>query len=450
MIAFTPESLGKASIYQIFARNYTREGTLKAAAQRLREVAELGFDLVYLTPVHPIGELKRKGVLGSPYAIADYRAVDGALGGEEGLRSFIDEAHRLGLGVIMDVVYNHTAPDSLLAREKPEWFWKGSEGKPGPRVADWSDVADLDYSRRDLWEYQIATLEKWARFGADGFRCDVASLVPVEFWVEARSRLSAIKPLIWLAESVHKEFVRDLRRAGMYAASDPELHAAFDITYDYDGREELEAAWKGEGSLGYYLKLLEVQECLYPAGATKLRFLENHDQVRAASRFDGARLRNWTALAMLLPGTFMAYMGQELALRKRIGLFDLETMDEKDADRGFRAFFSAAHALSRKIKAEAPIFDAVLLAEGLVMVTRSAAREGAGSPRIGAATAPRYVAILNLDGRSGSMNIPSIPPLEAGDLLDGREIALRREERGGARLDIGPEPAIMAAADSGR
>ncbi|MDP3179241.1 MAG: hypothetical protein Q8M76_15140, partial [Spirochaetaceae bacterium] len=132
-----------------------------------------------------------------------------------------------------------------------------------------------------------------------------------------------------------------------------------------------------------------------------------------------------------------------------------ETMDEKDADRGFRAFFSDAHAITRKIKAEAPIFDAVLLAEGLVMVTRSAPREGAGAIRIGAACAPRYVAILNLDGRSGSISLPSLPALslpalDSGDLLDGRKIALRREEGGGLRFDIGPEPAIMAAADSGR
>ena len=170
MIDPKPTALRSASIYQIFPRNYTAEGTLQAAASRLGECADLGFDYVYLTPVHPIGTLRRKGSLGSPYAIADYRAVDPLLGGESGLRTFIDEAHRLGLGVIMDVVYNHSSPDAVLTREHPEWYWEGPDGKPGPRIADWSDVADFDYSHKELWDYQIATLEKWARFGADGFR----------------------------------------------------------------------------------------------------------------------------------------------------------------------------------------------------------------------------------------------------------------------------------------
>ena len=108
-------------------------------------------------------------------------------------------------------------------------------------------VVDLDYSQRDLWDYQIGTLERWARFGVDGFRCDVASLVPVPFWAEARRRVAAIRPCLWLAESVHREFVTEARRRGLYCASDAELHEAFDLTYDYDGRAELEAAWAGKG-----------------------------------------------------------------------------------------------------------------------------------------------------------------------------------------------------------
>jgi glycosidase len=436
MIDPSPAALRSASMYQIFARNFTSEGTLQAAAAGLGEVAALGFDYVYLTPVHPIGKLSRKGSLGSPYAIADYRAVDPLLGGEAGLRAFIDEAHRLGLGVIMDVVYNHSSPDSALVREHPEWFWKGKNGKPGPRIADWSDVADLDYSHKELWDYQIATLGQWARFGADGFRCDVASLVPVEFWVEAKRRLAAeraaaaSKPLLWLAESVHKEFVVDCRRRGLYAASDPELHAAFDITYDYDGREELEAAWKGALSLGYYLRQLVVQEALYPVDAVKLRFLENHDQGRAAARFGrGARLRNWTLFSMLLPGTYLAYMGEELAMERRIGLFDREPMKAEEGDPGFKPFFARALALSKRIKAEAPLFDADLLAEGVVLLRRT----GKGKS---------YSAILNLDGRSGRIELSRggrdwRAKLE-GELLMGK--AVEADEGG---LVLGREPLVV-------
>jgi glycosidase len=422
----SPEALRSASIYQIFPRNYTEEGTLAAAAARLGECAALGFDYVYLTPVHPIGILRRKGSLGSPYAISDYRSVDPLLGGERGLRVFMDEAHRLGLGVIMDVVYNHSSPDALLAREHPEWYWKASDGLPGPRIADWSDVADFDYSQRALWDYQIESLERWARFGADGFRCDVASLVPVAFWQEARRRLAPIKPLLWLAESVHKEFVIECRRRGLYAASDPELHTAFDLSYDYDGREELEAAWRGEGSLAFYLRHLEVQDALYPEAAVKLRFLENHDQPRAAWRFGrGPRLRNWTLFSMLLPGSYLAYMGEELAMERRIGLFDREPMLAKEGDPSFSAFFAGAHALAKRIKAEAPRFDARLLAEGLVLVSRT----GPGA---------RYTALFNLDGRSGRVTLPP------GIRLEGSPLLGERADWSGPSIALSPEPLVLA------
>jgi glycosidase len=427
-----------SAIYQIFPRNYTEAGTLEAAGERLDDVAELGFDYVYLTPVHPIGLERRKGSLGSPYAIADYRRVDPLLGGEDALAGFIKKAHGLGLGVIMDIVYNHTSPDALLVREHPEWYHKGPSGKPGPRVADWSDVADLDYSQKALWDYQIETLETWARFGADGFRCDVASLVPVEFWVEARKALARARaeawrgpgeprPLLWIAESVHKEFVTECRRRGIPAASDPELHAAFDLSYDYDGREELEGAWRGELSLACYLRHLAVQEALYPERAVKLRFLENHDQGRAAARFGrGARLRNWTLFAMLLPGAFMAYMGEELAMERRIGLFDKETMRPEEGEPAFRPFFAQALALAKKAKAEAPLFDAELLVEGVVLVVL----RGEGS---------RYSALLNLDGRSGRVALP------ADSRLEGRSLLGPAPERFGASLELGAEPLLLAS-----
>jgi hypothetical protein len=431
MIRPTPSKLRSASIYQIFTRNFSKEGTLQAAASRLADVKQLGFDYVYLTPVHPIGRQRRKGSLGSPYAIADYRSVDPLLGGEEGLRLFIDRAHELDLGVVMDVVYNHTSPDSLLMKKHPSWFWKGPDGTPGPRIADWSDVADLDYSNRALWDYQIESLEAWARFGADGFRCDVASLVPIEFWIEARRRLSGVKELLWLAESVHKEFVIELRRRGLYAASDPELHAAFDLTYDYDGREELEAAWKGESSLSSYLKHLQIQEALYPERAVKLRFLENHDQARAASRFGtGARLRNWTLFTMLLPGTFMAYMGQELAMDRRIGLFDAKPILPGEGDGSFKPFFAKALSVTREIKESAPLFDARLLAEGLVLIQRRSRSQAGGG----------YAVLLNLDGRSGRLNLPELAAMRGEDLISGLPAEM------GPSLEIGPEPLVIRVA----
>ncbi len=413
--------LSALSIYQVFIRNFTPEGNFAAAIPFLGGIRELGFDYVYLTPVHPVGKVARKGQAGSPYAISDYRAVDPLLGGEKGFRAFLDATHGHGLGVIIDVVYNHTSPDSVLAKYHPGWFYRDAAGAPTPRVAEWSDVVDLDYSVPDLREYQIETLENWVRFGVDGFRCDVASLVPAPFWVEARGRVSAIRPVLWLAESVHKEFVVDLRRKGIPVWSDPELHQAFDLSYDYDGREDIESAWRGSAPLSNYLRHLIVQEALYPESACKLRFLENHDQERAAHRFGtGDALRNWTAFAMLLPGTFMAYMGQEIALAARPSLFDPDPIDRAAGSTEFRKFFASWHGFTKSLKARAPLCDMEEIAAGLVLV-RCSARGGK----------TLAVAILNLDGRSGTVKLPSSwegkDPFTGRTVKAGQKFELRRE-----------------------
>ncbi len=410
----TPQDLRGKSIYQVFIRNWSDEGTFDAALPALAKAHRLGFDYVYLTPIHPIGKVARKGTDGSPYAIADYRSVDPALGGEEGFRRFVDAAHSLGLKLLMDVVYNHTSPDSVLAREHPEWFWKDSFGMPAPKVAEWSDVVDLDYSNPDLWEYQIQTLEQWARFGVDGFRCDVASLVPVAFWVEARKRLAAIKPCLWLAESVHKEFIIQMRLLGLNAACDAELHQAFDLSYDYDGRPELEAAWAGTGTLAAYLHHLFLQDCMMPASAIKARFLENHDQARAASRFCGAKLRAWTVFAMLLDGVFLAYMGQERAVSRRPSLFEKDPVDwtsgsamEGGAD--FEQWFQAAHLATKAIRAREPRFSVRELAPGVVLLER----RGGSKP---------VSCLLNLYAHSGRILLAA--PIEGLELFTGKHVSL--------------------------
>jgi len=422
----TPASLRGQSIYQVFIRNYSPEGSFDAALPALDAAARMGFDIVYLAPVHPIGEEKRKGTVGSPYAISDYRAIDPALGGEAGFRRFLDAAHEKGLKVIIDVVYNHTSPDSVLVREHPEWFWKGPEGKPAPRNELWSDVVDLDHSNSELREYLIATLEKWTRFGVDGYRCDVASLVPVEFWVAARKRCAAIRPTLWLAESTHKEFVFRMRRRGFYAASDPELHEAFDITYDYDGRHELDDARAGRKPLSVYLHHLFLQQCMYPATAVKARMLENHDQPRAARHFGkGPALRNWTAFMMLAEGTFFAYMGQELAIEERPSLFESDPVDWTKGDAAFEAWFATAHVATKAVRAREPLFDARELASGVVLVER----RGGTKP---------VAALLNLEGRSGKLELPF--PLAGTELLSGAKVELS------GSIEIPAEPFVVELA----
>ncbi len=426
MAVDTPQSLRGRSIYQIFVRNFSQEGTFDAALPALERARRLGFDFVCLLPIHPIGTAARKGRLGSPYAIADYRAVDPALGGESAFCRFVDAAHGLGLKVLIDVVYNHTSPDSVLAREHGEWFWKDGGGRPAPRFADWSDVVDLDYTHRELWDYQIATLELWAERGVDGFRCDVASLVPLEFWKAARSRLASRRRIVWLAESVHKEFVAEVRSRGMYAACDAELHEAFDLSYDYDSRAELEAAWSGEGSIAGYLRALAAQSATLPVHAVKTRFLENHDQPRAAFRFGrGARLKNWTLFTMLLDGVFLAYMGEECAIERRPSLFDKDPVDWSSGDAAFEAWFGAAHRATKAVRSREPCWAAQELQAGVVLLERS------GGVR-------RVVALLNLDGRSGRVTLPEA--LAGRDLLTGERMALS------GRVELRMEPIVLELA----
>ena len=428
MATDTPPSLRASSIYQVFVRNWSEKGDLASAMPSIGKAKELGFDILYLMPIHPVGRVARKGSLGSPYAIADYREVDPGLGGAEGFRRYLDASHAAGLRVVIDVVFNHTSPDSTLAREHPDWFVKGPEGRPGPRVADWSDVVDLDYSQAGLRDYLFETLEGWVRFGVDGFRCDVASMVPVDFWVEARRRCAAARsavssrPLVWLAESVHKEFVDELRARGLYAACDAELHEAFDLSYDYDGRRELELAWAGKGPLSAYLHHLDLQRSMYPAHAIKARFLENHDQERAASRFAGSALRNWTLFAMLLEGCFFAYAGQEVGIAEKPSLFDKDPVPWERADARFGEWFAKAHAATRSIREREPRFDARELADGLVLIERS----GGDRP---------VVALLNLRGLSGTVELPGA--LAGLELLSGSEI-----DRSG-HVDIPAEPLLV-------
>ncbi|MBU0934727.1 MAG: alpha-amylase [Spirochaetes bacterium] len=423
--------LGSQSIYQIFPRNFTAEGTLDAASAELSRIAGMGFDIVYLTPVHPIGKLARKGPVGSPYAIVDYRSVDPALGGEAALQRFCGTAHQQGLKVIMDVVYNHTSPDSLLVQEHPDWFITGPDGKPGRKVDDWSDVIDLDYSAAGLREYLIETLEKWLRLGADGFRCDVASLVPVDFWVEARRRAEAIKPTIWLAESVHKEFVSYMRHHGHYAASDSELHAAFDLTYDYDGREFLDGFIRGSASIQPYLDFIELQSCMYPAHARKARCLENHDQPRIADLVPQVdRLRNITAMWMLLPGTFFAYMGQEWGLTHKPDLFSNDPLNRSKIDNDFLAFFSRMHALGKQLRSLTTRFLLRQPALGVVLM------EGYTAER------PVFSALFNLDGRRGQLDTEKfgLSSLSGQNLLTGEDFVV------GDCLTLGAEPLVLAVA----
>lgn len=402
----TPSWVKSAIVYEVFPRNHASNGTFAEIYRDLERIRSLHTDILWLMPIHPVGRAGRKGTLGSPYAIRDYRAIDPDLGDERSFRMLVDKAHALGMKVMLDVVYNHTSRDSVLLQEHPEWFLRDASGNFTTKVPDWSDVYDLDYSRQDLWEYQIATLEKWVDLGVDGFRCDVAPLVPLDFWRAARARLAEKKELIWLAESIEKSFVKYLRDQGYTAHSDPELHATFDLTYDYDGFEYLKEYFQGRRPLRDYLNHLHVQETLYPAGAVKLRFLENHDNLRAAEVIrDRDSLANWTAFYALLPGATLVYAGQEIRARSAPSLFEKDPVDWEHADSEFAVFVEKVVRLAREIKGTCTEFSVVELAEGVVKITW--AGEGA-----------TYVALVNLANKWGVVDLDDGTDGE-GTSLDG-------------------------------
>ena len=194
----TPKEYRNQVMYSVFVRNHSEEGTFEAVRRDLERIKGLGVDIIWLMPIHPIGEVNRKGGLGSPYAIRDYRAVNPEYGALEDFQRLVDDIHKLGMRCVIDVVYNHTSPDSRLAREHPEWFYRKPDGSFGNRVGEWWDVIDLDYSQPGLWDYQIETLKYWASM-VDGFRCDVAPLIPLDFWLRAREEVGGGPPRLYLA-----------------------------------------------------------------------------------------------------------------------------------------------------------------------------------------------------------------------------------------------------------
>ena len=323
MAGNTDLSLRHQVIYSVFVRGHTKDGTFRALEGDLDRLKGLGADILWLMPIHPIGEEGRKGTMGSPYAIRDYRAVNPDMGTVDDLRHLVDAIHDRDMKCIIDVVYNHTSPDSVLAAEHPEFFLRDEQGKPTRKVADWWDIVDLDYTNRDLWRYQIDTLKQWAAI-VDGFRCDVASAVPVEFWQQAHDEVETVRPgCLWLAESVHGAHVLTMRKMGAYCATDTELHQVFDMSYDYDVWPWYEGVLTGKVTLREYANILNYQELTYPSSYVKARYLENHDTPRSASwMHSDAQLDNWLAFLYFQRGVTMLYSGMEYAPCERVDFFE--------------------------------------------------------------------------------------------------------------------------------
>ena len=327
----TDIALRSSIIYSIYVRSHTEEGTFLSVIPDLPRIKALGTDIIWFMPIHPIGVKGKKGSLGCPYANRDYRTVNPCYGTMDDFKTLVEAIHTLGMKCMIDVVYNHTSPDAVLASEHPDYYYRKPDGSLGGKTADWSDVIDLDYDNPALWDYQIESLRMWASI-VDGFRCDVASFVPLEFWRKAKEQVAEINPeCIWLAESVHGSFSAMNRARGVYCATDSELFSVFDMEYEYDVREVFDAYLRGEAPLSSWTSALNVQEAAYPDNYIKMRCLENHDQPRIAFLVSDERSRrNFTAMLYFMKGSTLLYAGQEFSDTHQPSLFEKEPIPRSE------------------------------------------------------------------------------------------------------------------------
>ena len=292
----SPAWLRESTIYELYPRAFSASGDFNGITARLDELKELGVNVLWLMPVQPIGEKLRKGTLGSPYAIRDYYAINPEYGTTNDFKRLVTEAHARGLRVILDIVANHTAWDNVMMK-RPEFYKQDANGKVIPPVADWSDVAGLNYENAALRDYMVAMLKYWVKeFDVDGFRCDVAYMVPTTFWEQARAELDKLKPdLIMLAE-----------------ASKPELLVnAFDLDYSWPLHGTLNKVLLEGAPASELRRSWEESQRQFPRGALHLRISDNHDEARAVARFGIRGALAAAALTFALDGVPLIYNGME-------------------------------------------------------------------------------------------------------------------------------------------
>jgi glycosidase len=315
-----------ANIYEVNLRQYTPQGTFAAFQDHLPRLKRMGVKILWLMPIQPIGARNRKGTLGSYYSVRDYVAVNPEFGTLDDFKRLVKATHDAGMHVIIDWVANHSAWDHAWVAEHPRWYKKNDQGEihsyaydNGREIEYWTDVVGLDYAQPALWPAMTDAMKFWVReTGIDGYRCDVASLVPTPFWEQTRAALEQIKPVFMLAESAA-----------------PELHRrAFDMTYDwslYDALTEIAGGHADADQLAVYL---DDASHRYPGDAYRMTFTTNHDknawEGNDAERFGEAAFKVFAVLAATLPGMPLIYGGQESWLDKRVAFFEKDAIEWKD------------------------------------------------------------------------------------------------------------------------
>lgn len=316
-----PEWVKNAIIYEVNVRQYTPEGTFKAFESHLPRLKELGVDILWIMPINSIGIKNRKipdgskTSLGSYYSVRDYQGVNPEFGNEADFKALVSKAHELGFKVILDWVANHSAWDNPWLTEHPDWYVKDSLGKVVSPF-DWTDVAKLDYKNADMRKAMIAAMKYWVeKCDIDGFRCDVAGEVPVDFWENAREELQKVKPMFMLAEDEGK----------------PELcNKAFDMNYGWRLHQLMHQVAKGNDSVVSLLRYPESLDSIFPKQAMKMNFVTNHDENSwngTVNEKFGEGGKAFAILTYTFPGMPLIYSGQEAGLSKRLKFFTKDTIN---------------------------------------------------------------------------------------------------------------------------
>lgn len=313
-----PEWSYNKNIYEVNLRQFTEEGTLEAFREHLPRLKELGVGILWFMPIHPIGEENRKGTLGSYYSVKDYFGLDPALGTKEEFKALVEEIHSMGMYVIIDWVANHSAWDIEWVKTHPEYFTTDDEGNFVPPIADWSDVIDLNYESQGLRNVMTEALVYWVEeFNIDGYRCDVAGMVPTDFWDAARAKLDEIKPVFMLAEW-----------------DSPEMHInAFDMTYAWDFHHVMNNIAADKENAVDMLSYFVIEGQKYNRDDFRMRFTSNHDENTWNGTVferlgDGAEA--FAVLSGTVPGMLLIYSGQEAGLDKRLEFFEKDPITWKE------------------------------------------------------------------------------------------------------------------------
>lgn len=327
-------------IYEMNVRQYTEEGTFAAAQEELPRLKALGVDVIWLMPINPIGLEKRQGSLGSPYAISDYYAVNPEFGTMDDFTNFLKVAHRLGFKVLMDWVANHTSPDAVWVTQCPlDWYKRDSLGNT-ITIHNWTDVAILNYENKAVWKDQQDAMEYWLDKGVDGFRCDAACEMPMEFWRETISRLRHGYPNIFM----------------LAEGENPDLHkiAGFDASYAWELYHILNDIAQGRKGANELLTYVEKDAASVPAEATRLMFTSNHDENSwTGTEFErmGDAVKALAVLIFTLPNSQpLIYTGQEIGLDHRFKFFDKDPVSSWERNE-YTDFYRKLIELKHKNKA---------------------------------------------------------------------------------------------------